>query len=369
MTEIYLIRHAQAEGNTYRSMQGYWDGKVTQRGKEQIALLAERLKEIPFDAVYSSDLSRTIETAGAITKYHDLTIQTDARLREMHVGRWEQEFFGNLKHYESEKIREFRFSPETWQVEGSENYAIVTKRAMESLEELARRHSGECIAVVSHGITCRCIVAHLTGRGFNGEDGIDVFGNTAVSRLRWEDGVWSVEYYGDCSHLPRNPVNLWTGIADLWDESFDPESAPEVYKLAYADTWQISHGTLAHFSALPYYQMARRHFRQDRRSVLRLYDGETPAALLELDPLRGKDEGYGWISLIYVYESYRHKGYGIQVLARAIRYFTSCGRKTLRLHVAQDNAAAIRFYERWGFREIGREENMLGTLLLMEKTL
>ena len=56
MTEIYLIRHAQAEGNTYRIMQGHWDGGVTAHGRLQIRALAERLKEIPFDAVYASDL-------------------------------------------------------------------------------------------------------------------------------------------------------------------------------------------------------------------------------------------------------------------------------------------------------------------------
>ena len=56
MTEIYLIRHTQAEGNRYRIMQGHWDGGVTARGERQIELLAARFREIPVDAVYSSDL-------------------------------------------------------------------------------------------------------------------------------------------------------------------------------------------------------------------------------------------------------------------------------------------------------------------------
>ena len=42
MTEIYLIRHAQAEGNRFRIMQGQWDGGVTELGRRQIALLEER---------------------------------------------------------------------------------------------------------------------------------------------------------------------------------------------------------------------------------------------------------------------------------------------------------------------------------------
>ena len=43
MTEIYLIRHTQAEGNRYRMMQGFWDGGVTDLGKKQIEALEERL--------------------------------------------------------------------------------------------------------------------------------------------------------------------------------------------------------------------------------------------------------------------------------------------------------------------------------------
>ncbi len=51
MTEIYLIRHAQAEGNIYRFMQGHWDGDVTETGQLQIKALAEKLKDIKIDAV------------------------------------------------------------------------------------------------------------------------------------------------------------------------------------------------------------------------------------------------------------------------------------------------------------------------------
>ena len=43
MTELFLIRHAQAEGNRYRMMQGRWDGDVTPRGYKEINLRAMRL--------------------------------------------------------------------------------------------------------------------------------------------------------------------------------------------------------------------------------------------------------------------------------------------------------------------------------------
>ena len=66
MTRIYLIRHAEAEGNLYRIAQGQYDSLITDRGYRQIEALAGRFDDIPIDAVYSSDLSRTCITAAAI---------------------------------------------------------------------------------------------------------------------------------------------------------------------------------------------------------------------------------------------------------------------------------------------------------------
>ena len=51
MTTIYLIRHAEAEGNLFRRAQGHWNGKVTERGKKEIDALAERRKGIQIVAV------------------------------------------------------------------------------------------------------------------------------------------------------------------------------------------------------------------------------------------------------------------------------------------------------------------------------
>ena len=42
MTKIYLIRHAEAEGNLYRRIQGHWDGSITPLGLQQIDALAQR---------------------------------------------------------------------------------------------------------------------------------------------------------------------------------------------------------------------------------------------------------------------------------------------------------------------------------------
>ena len=66
MTKIYLIRHAEAEGNLYRRIHGQYNSLVTDNGYSQIAALEHRFADIHVDAVYASDLFRPMTTAGAI---------------------------------------------------------------------------------------------------------------------------------------------------------------------------------------------------------------------------------------------------------------------------------------------------------------
>ena len=65
MTTIYLIRHAEAEGNVFRRIHGQYDSCVTPNGRRQIAALAQRFAGIPVGAVYAGDLKRACLTAAA----------------------------------------------------------------------------------------------------------------------------------------------------------------------------------------------------------------------------------------------------------------------------------------------------------------
>ena len=103
--------------------------------------------------------------------------------------------------------------------------------------------------------------------------------------------------------------------------------------------------------------------------MLRLYLGEEPVGLVDLDTLRGRHAGYGWVSLLYLCPEYRYQGYGPQALARAIFHFRRLGRRSLRLHAAEENASALAFYRKEGFRQLSYENGSLGKLLLMEKSL
>ena len=306
MTEIYLIRHAQAEGNLYRMMQGHWDGSVTALGLKQIDALAERFRTVHVDALYASDLYRTRLTASAITRYHDLPMQLRPALREINVGSWEARFFGDVAYEQPEAMHDFIFDPEKWQAPG-------------------------------------------------------------VTLLHFESGAFSPVFINDVSHLSALGMKPWQKTPDMRGESFDPREDAGYYKRCYSDAWLAAHGNLNGYSAEPYYAAAVRHYEHDHAAVIKIYDKDKPAGLIDLDTERGAHAGYGWISLLYLAPEYRGIGCGIQLLGRAIVHYEALGRRALRLHVADDNAAALAFYRRYGFDELSSEPGSSGRLLLMEK--
>ena len=188
MTTLYLIRHAEAEGNVFRRLQGQYDSLITPNGRKQIAALERRFADIHVDAVYASDLTRTCITAGAVYKPKGLELHKDRRLREISVGVWENQPFGWLNHMDPERNRAFSHSPHTWSVEGSETFPVYT------------------VALFSHGMVLRGSLQTLF---FPGQDGaIQHCENTAVTCVRYENGEFTLEYLNDASHITEDISTL-----------------------------------------------------------------------------------------------------------------------------------------------------------------
>jgi probable phosphoglycerate mutase len=129
------------------------------------------------------------------------------------------------------------------------------------------------------------------------------------------------------------------------------------------------HVSLEDYSAAVYYNAALRHHAAHPGAVMRLYQLEEPVGLIDLDTERGAEEDIGWVSLLYLKDSYRNKGYGIQLLGRAEMLYEDLGRNRLQLQVSEKNGIARAFYIREGFRTVGETDTTDGKLLLMEKNL
>lgn len=203
MTTIYLIRHGEAEGNLYRRIHGQFDSNITPLGKRQIAALSRRFAAIPVDACYASDLIRTQTTAQAIYRPKGLPLQLEPRFREINLGVWEDLTFGELYTFQSEEMAVFNNDPVHWQVEGSENFETYSSRFVEALDEVAECHSGQTVAIFTHGSVLRGALMRL----FPGAP-IAHSDNTAVSCITWEHGRYEIQFLNDNSHLDENLSTL-----------------------------------------------------------------------------------------------------------------------------------------------------------------
>ena len=380
MTRLFLIRHAEAEGNIYRRAHGWYDGLVSPKGVRQIAALSERFRGERIDAMYSSDLKRTVQTAGAVTRYRDLPIRTDPRLREQKLGIWEDVPFGNLDYDSPEQMYNFNNDPACWRVEGAEPYAELRRRMRGALTEIAARHDGGTVAVVSHGMAIRAFLADVLAIPSKEINRVPHGDNTAVSLLEYENGAFRTVYVNDASHLTGALSTFarqswWQdpGVPDPNNVRFrrlDPNKYPGTYLDFYEKTWKAVHGSLDGFQPALYLGAAARHVAACPDALVTIVrpDGAV-VGITELDTERSKAENAGWICLCYVEEAQRRRLLGVQLIGHAVSVFRRLGCRSVRLNVYEGNAAAIAFYEAYEFRRIGESDGVSGKLHVMEKTL
>lgn len=379
MTTIYLIRHAEAEGNLYRFVQGHYNSEVTGKGLRQIHALSKRFEDIHVDALYSSDLKRTLLTSTAITVNHGLEPIIDPQLREIYMGVCEGISFGDMTYMDPQQMYYFNNDPDSWRAEDAETFGECTERIYNAISKIAAKHDGETVAIVSHGMAIRSFLAKVAGISSTDIRSMPHGDNTAVSLLHYDNGKFDIEYYNDNSHLPEDMSTFakqtwWRkdydgkDDANLRYEVLDPYEDYELYSACYADAWRAAHGSTLGFSPEPYVLTAMNHHDLDEKSIMAVIRGEDEfVGLVELDPEKGKGAGYGWISLLYLRPDCRGMGLGIQPLGYAIIYYQMQGRRAVRLNVSSENTHAVGFYEHYGFEIIGKEPGSGAPLYLMEK--
>ena len=108
MTRFWLVRHGETNWNVEGRYQGTTDIPLNDRGKSQAESLGQLLAAngVPFQAVFSSQLSRARETAGIIAGFLDLPVFVDKRLQEIDLGEWEGELFTEIREQFPERVME-----------------------------------------------------------------------------------------------------------------------------------------------------------------------------------------------------------------------------------------------------------------------
>ena len=378
MTTIYLIRHAEAEGNLYRRIHGWYDALVTENGFRQIEALRRRFQDVRVDAVYSSDLWRTMTTARAVYEPRGLTLHTDPALRELNFGDWEDQPWGRPYWKEPEAMERFNRTDPAWRAPNGENLAEAGARAGAAVERIARAHPGQTVSIFSHGTAMRQLLANIKGLSPEEWHTMGHSENTAVTKLEWDGERFHVVFEGDASHLPPELATLgrqawWRkeGVhredVNLWYRPLDWPGERELYLEARREAWHSTHGADVPFDGEGFLRDAALHLSRTPWGVTAAMAGDRLAGLLQLDPERYQEDKAGYIPFCYLTPRSRGLGLGVQLIGQAVSFYRPLGRDKLRLRCAPYNSRAQRFYAKYGFRKIGEEGGSRVPLDILEK--
>lgn len=157
---IYVVRHGQTDLNKAKLMQGHYDEPLNDTGRAQAAKKAEVLKDIEFDAVFSSPLSRALETAKIISGKDESEIIKDERIIEVDFGKYER-----VKYNRQDlKMILYWVYPEIFRCPKTvEDTDSMIKRSRDFLMDIESRNYKN-VLVVCHGGIIRTLTGYLEDR-------------------------------------------------------------------------------------------------------------------------------------------------------------------------------------------------------------
>ena len=219
-TRLYLVRHGATQLTAEDRFAGHVGVELSDEGRWQADLLGERLRQEGLTAIYSSPLSRTMETARIIADRCTLKPEPVDPLREISHGRWE-----GLTRREVEERYEAEYAaweedPFTFAPEGGETGVAVLARALPAVRAIVTGHGGERVLVVSHKATIRILISSLLGfdaRGYR--DRLDQ-APACLNVLDFRDPTHArLMLFNDTSHYSERPRVLTGSLSKWWDDT------------------------------------------------------------------------------------------------------------------------------------------------------
>ena len=161
--ELYIVRHGKTYWNEERKIQGWADIDLNEEGREVAILSAEGMKDIHFDAIYSSPLKRANETAHILRGERTQPFIVDERIKEIGYGVLEGGDFMKIRGDKTSKFASFFEKPEDYETpEGGESFEVVSERAAEFMAEIIEKHKDdERVMVVAHGAVNKAMMRYI----------------------------------------------------------------------------------------------------------------------------------------------------------------------------------------------------------------
>ena len=211
-TTLIVVRHGETPWNREKRMQGTTDTQLTDMGRAQAQALGRRLAGHAFAALYTSDLSRARDTARAITEHTGRPAVTEPRLQERRFGIFEGLTLEEIvARYPGEHARFASRDPD-YAVPGGESARDFMLRCIGCLAEIAGRHTGTEVVVVTHGLVLDALYRVAHGLDHGARRPVPLI-NASLNVFGYDGAAWRLELWGDVSHLDADQVTVYRGAS------------------------------------------------------------------------------------------------------------------------------------------------------------
>lgn len=202
-TRLIFVRHAEAEGNFHRLFHGWYDSKITEKGHKQAQKVAQRLAGMHIDVLYSSSLTRTLQTAQYISEAKQLPVIRTDKMKEINGGDWENKTWEELPKLYPQENYTWESQPHLHQMPNGESMAEFFERITNEVRKIISDNRGKDICIVTHGTAIRALMCRFYGCTLEHMINVMWCDNTSITMVDYDDGTDSFEVLldGDSEHL------------------------------------------------------------------------------------------------------------------------------------------------------------------------
>lgn len=199
-TRIILVRHGETDWNAEGRIQGHLPVPLNARGIAQAEAVARRLDGIPISALYCSDLLRARQTAEAISRRSGHETRLDRRLREWDLGVLSGRLREEVEREYPHACRIYLNRVVDEPIVDGESIRARFERVTAAVSDIASRHTGERIVLVSHGGPLGDCYRRATGADIGAKTKVDLF-NGSINEVHIDAGRWVLASWGGIDHL------------------------------------------------------------------------------------------------------------------------------------------------------------------------
>jgi broad specificity phosphatase PhoE len=161
--KIYFLRHGETPYSQTGGYCGILDPDLTPEGHAMAAAFARAYQSMPWTALYSSPMKRTLATVRPLCEAIGMEPILREGLKEIHYGEWEDRTQAEVKEHFAEDYVRWLTEPAWNPPTGGETAVQIASRASLVIAEIEQSYPDGNVLVVSHKATIRVLLCSLLG--------------------------------------------------------------------------------------------------------------------------------------------------------------------------------------------------------------